>query len=342
MLRIMKCEMCGKEHSVEILKEKAMTYVKNELVEYEETVYFCNNCDEDEAYYVPAKILNENLMNARNAYRKMKGLLSSYEIVEFRKKYNLSQTELSKIMDFGEVTISRYESKSIQEETHDNMLRIVIENPLELLKLLEKNKGQFEEYHYELIRSRIVNVIHSGDNAIIKRQNLSNYYTIYSQQSIENGYTPLNIDKLEQIINFIAINISSALNKVRLMKLLWYSDALSYKENGIAISGLVYTHNNMGALPLGHSAILELRGINVQEKYNWDFDFPTYTIFPKDNSSTSLLSEKELNVIRRVCDKFGNFTGKQIAEYMHQETAYTKTDDRDIITFSYAKEIREF
>lgn len=341
MRRIMKCEMCGKEHSVEIIKEMATTYIKDELVEYEETIYFCSNCDEDEAYYVPAKILNENLMNARNAYRKMKGLLLSDEIVEFRKKYNLSQTELSKIMGFGESTISRYESKFIQDETHDNMLRIVIENPLELHKLLEKNKEQFDEYNYELIRNRIVNVINSCDNAIIKRQNLSNYYTVYSQPSIENGYTPLNIDKLEQVINFIAINVP-VLNKVHLMKLLWYSDALSYKENDVAISGLVYEHNNMGALPLGHSAILELSGINVQEDDLGYFNYPTYTILPKNNSSTSLLSEDELNIISRVCDKFKNFTGKQIADYMHQETAYTKTNNRDIITFSYAKEIREF
>ncbi len=341
MMKIMKCEICGKEHLVDIIKEKATTYIKDELVEYEETVYFCGNSDEDEAYYIPAKVLNENLMNARNAYRKMKGLLSSNDIVELRKKYNLSQTDLSKIMNFGESTISRYESKSIQDETHDSMLRIVIENPLELHKLLEKNKDKFDEYHYELIRSRIINVINSCDNAIIKRKNLSNYYTIYSQPSIENGYTQLNIDKLEQTINFIAINVP-VLNKVLLMKLLWYSDTLAYKENNVAITGLVYEHNNMGALPLGHSAILELSGINVHENYSLDFNYPTYTILPKDNSSTSLLSKKELNIISRVCNKFKNFTGRQIADYMHHETAYINTNNRDIITFSYAKEIREF
>lgn len=341
MKKLMKCEMCGKKHPVDILKEKTTTYIKDELVECEETVYFCCNCDEDEAYYVPSKVLNENLMNARNAYRKMKGLLSSDEIVGLRKKYNLSQTELSKIMGFGEATISRYESKSIQDETHDNMLRIVIENPLELLKLLEKNKEQFDECNYELIRSRVVNVINSYNNAVVKRQNLSNYYTIYSQPSIENGYTLLDIDKLEQIINFIAINVQ-VLNKVFLMKLLWYSDALSFKENGVAISGLVYEHNYMGALPIGHNAIIELSGIDVQKSVSSNFNFLTYTISPKENISTSLLSENELNIIKKVCNKFKDFNGKQIADYMHCETAYTHTNDHDIITFSYAKEIKDF
>lgn len=334
--------MCGKEHFVEIIKEMAMTYIKNELVEYEETVYYCRNCDEDEAYFIPAKIMNQNLMNARNAYRKQKGLLLSEDIVNLRKKYSLSQVMLSKIMDFGEATISRYESKSIQDEAHDNMLRLVIENPLELLKLLDKNKDQIDSYNYGLIRNRIVNVIKSHDHDIISRQNLNNYYTMYSEPTIENGYIILNIDKLEQVINFFAKKVN-VLNKVHLMKLLWYSDSLSFKENGVAITGLVYAHHDMGALPLGHSAIMELRGINVKESYNYNFDYPTYVIYPnEEDESKDLLSETENNILKRVCDKFKDFTGKQIADYMHQETAYTNTRDKEIITFSYAKEIREF
>lgn len=339
-MKIMKCEMCGKEHLVEIIKQTSEVYIKDELVEYEETVYFCSNCDEDEAYFIPAKIMNENLMNARNAYRKKKGLLLSNEIVKFREKYNLSQIELSKIMDFGEATISRYESKSIQDETHDNMLRIVMNNPLEFLKLLDKNKNQFESYNYELIRNHIINVISSHDNAIIKRQNLNNYYALYSEPSIENGYAVLNIDKLEQVINFFAEKINE-LNKVHLMKLLWYGDSLAFKETGKAITGLVYQHEALGALPLGHNAIMELSGIDVHESYNFDFNYPTYTIYPKINSN-AFLSDTEIDILERVCKKFKNYTGKQIADYMHKETAYTNTLTDEIITFNYAREIKDF
>lgn len=78
MKKIMKCEMCGKEHSVEIIKEMTTTYIKGELVKYEETVYYCSNCDEDEAYFIPSKIMNENLLNAYNAYWKKKGKMYVY------------------------------------------------------------------------------------------------------------------------------------------------------------------------------------------------------------------------------------------------------------------------
>lgn len=342
MKRVMKCEMCGKEHSIDVIKEKASAYIKEELVEYEETVYYCCNCVEDDAYFVPSNVLNENLMNARNAYRKMKGLLTSFEIVELRKKYDLSQVELSKIMGFGEATISRYESKSIQDEAHDNMLRIVINNPIELLKLLDKNKDQFDAYNYNLIRKQIISIINEHDSEVIKRQNLKNYYAMYSEPSIENGYMILDIDKLEQVINFFANKIS-ILNKVHLMKLLWYSDVTSYKERGSSITGLIYAHKDMGALPLGHNAIMELNGIDVRENYNNNFDYPTYTIYPKKTESELLLlSDYDKKILMKVYNKFKSYTGKQIADYMHHETAYTQTLDNEIITFGYADDVRDF
>lgn len=42
-----------------------------------------------------------------------------------------------------EVTISRYESKAIQDEVYDTMLRLVKNNSLQVLELLKKNKHKF-------------------------------------------------------------------------------------------------------------------------------------------------------------------------------------------------------
>lgn len=91
--------MC-KKHGAIILEEKATTIIKGEKVEYNETVYFCSTLGEDDedAYFVPSKVMDDNLLKARNAYRKMKGLLTSEEIVEFRKKFGLSQVYLHKFI----------------------------------------------------------------------------------------------------------------------------------------------------------------------------------------------------------------------------------------------------
>lgn len=71
MPKIMKCPMCGKIHSIEIFTEKETTIVNDEEVTYDAIIYFCENSDEDEAYFVPSSVLNENLKRARKAYEQM-------------------------------------------------------------------------------------------------------------------------------------------------------------------------------------------------------------------------------------------------------------------------------
>ena len=336
------CPMCQKHRAI-ILEEKTTTIIKGEKVEYNETVYFCSTLGEDDedAYFVPSKVMNENLLKARNAYRRMKGLLTSEEIVDFRKKFGLSQVDLSRLLGWGDVTISRYESKTIQDSTYDNELRLIMDNPLEMLKKLEKNKSSFDCDRYGAVKNAIIKAITAGNNAFIKRQNLANYYVLYSEPSIENGYTLLNIEKLEQVINYFALKIEG-LGKVLLMKLLWYSDALSYKMNHVAITGLVYRHKPMGALPIGHNEIISLPGIKVEEENPETFDYSVYHILPNDYDDFSKLTKSEMAILDQVIDKFCIYNGRQIASYMHEEYAYTQTSPNDIITFAYAQKIREF
>ncbi len=56
-----------------------------------------------------------------------------------------------------------------------------------------------------------------------------------------HGNTDLSLDKVVEVIRYFASSIKvTSLYKVKLMKLIWYADALSYKRRGFAITGLVY------------------------------------------------------------------------------------------------------
>ena len=74
---MMECPLCDKEHEVEERKRISNITIKGEKVEYEESYYLCKNIHEDENEFVSAKMNDVNLMNARNAYRVKKGLLTS-------------------------------------------------------------------------------------------------------------------------------------------------------------------------------------------------------------------------------------------------------------------------
>ncbi len=336
----MNCPLCDKMHEIEERKRTTSTMIKGEEVFYEERFYFCANADTDENEFETAAMTNENLLNARNAYRVKKGLLTSMEIVALRENYGLSQVDLAKLLGWGEATISRYESKAIQDEAYDTMLRLIKDNPLQALEFFKKNADKFTMSKRMEIRSHIVDKLDSYGKEFLTRQTFESEYANFEEPSDSNGFTTLNIDKIEAMISYIAEKTDN-LFKVKLMKMLWYSDVLAFIENGFAMTGMVYRHEAMGALPVGHYSLMNLEKLNVQEEMSYTYDTMLH-VYPIVNMDYTILNDGEKSILDRVITKFGNYKAKDIVEYMHKEKAYTETKQGEIIPFSLARKIREF
>ena len=336
----MNCPLCDKVHEVEERKRMTSIVLKGEEVTYEERFYFCANADEEENEFETGTMTNENLLNARNAYRIKKGLLTSYEIVEIRESYGLSQVDLAKLLGWGEATISRYESKAIQDEAYDTMLRLIKDNPLKALEFLKKNSDKFTPAKKEEIRTKIVEKLGMYGKEYLTRQAFISEYANFEDASDSNGYAVLNIDKIEAVVSYIAEKVLN-LYKVKLMKMLWYTDVLAYKKNGVSMTGLVYRHEAMGALPIGHYSLMNLENINVKEEMSYNYDIMLH-IYPGIGIDYSILNDEEKEILDKVIEQFKNYKAKEIVDYMHEEKAYIETKAGDIIPFSLAKGIRSF
>lgn len=336
----MDCPLCDKTHEVEERKRFATITLKGDKVTYEEKFYFCANSDDEENEFETGSMTNENLLNARNAYRVKHGLLTSDEIVAIRESYGLSQVDLARLLGWGEATISRYESKAIQDEAYDTMLRLIKDNPLKALEFLKKNADKFSGHKRLEVRSKIVEKIDSYGKEYLTRQAFEGEYASFEEPSDSNGFVLLNIDKLEAAISYIAEKISN-LFKVKLMKMLWYADALSYKEDGYAITGLVYRHNEMGALPIGHYSLMNLENLNVHEEVSINYGSMLH-VYPSKGMDYSVLSDRDKTILDAVIKKFKNYKAQEIVDFMHEEKAYRGTNPGEIIPFSMAKEIRDF
>lgn len=335
----MECPLCDQVHDVEERVRSVSTIIKGEEVDYEETYYFCRNCDDDENEFVTGKMENENLMKARNAYRVMHGLLTSKEIVGIREQYGLSQADMAKLLGWGEATISRYESKAIQDEAYDNILRIVKENPLVTLDFLQKNKDKFTNQKAARIKHYIISILDCKGKEFLQRKAIESEYVSYQEPCDANGNCMLNIDKMETIISYYAKRMAN-LYKVKLMKMLWYADVINFRETNTSMTGLVYLHEAMGALPVGHYKIMGLENIIVQEEEG--FDHTKYHVFPNKLLDENTLSDAEKEILDGVIGKFNSYTTQEIVEYMYGEEAYMGTNDFDVIPFSLAKNIRTF
>ena len=336
----MNCPICDQIHEVEERKRSASTVIKGDLVTYEEHYFYCENADLDECEFESASMTNRNLLNARNAYRVKHGLLTSDEIVAIRESYGISQVELAKLLGWGEATISRYESKAIQDEAYDAMLRIVRDNPLKALELLKRHSSRFSAERQIIIRSRIKEKLDTYGKEFLSRQTLESDYIGYMEPSDSNGYAVLDIDKIEAIVSYYAEKVSY-LFKVKLMKLLWYTDALSFQWYGKAMTGLVYRHDMMGALPVGHRNLVNLEKLNVREESSGAYDTMLH-FYPDRQQDYSVLTLNDRIVLDAVIEKFKDARAKEIVDYMHEERAYKETSPDAIIPLCLAKEIRPF
>lgn len=336
----MSCPLCDKTHEIEERKRTTTIIIKGEEVTYEERFYFCANSDEDENEFETGAMTNENLLNARNAYRVKMGLLTSDEIVAIRESYGLSQVDLAKLLGWGEATISRYESKAIQDEAYDTMLRLIKDNPLQALEFLKNNSEKFSMVKRLEIRAKIVEKLDSYGKEFLTRQTFEGEYANFEEPSDSNGFTMLDIDKIEAMISYIAESVNN-LFKVKLMKMLWYSDVISFGNNGHSMTGMVYRHEGMGALPVGHYSLMNLENLNVKEEMSCNYDTMLH-VYPTPNMDYSVLTDGEKAILDKVIIKFKDYKAKDIVDYMHDERAYKETKNGDIIPFSLAKEIRVF
>jgi len=127
----------------------------------------------------------------------------------------------------------------------------------------------------------------------------------------------------------------TSLYRVKLMKLLWYADALSYKRRGHAISGLVYRALPMGAVPVAYESIVDLSAIHCEEIDMGDGT--GYRFLPTEDKTYMALSDEDKEILDVIIQRFGKVSKNEIVETMHQEDAYIETAPNDIIQFKYAE-----
>ena len=332
----MDCPFCNKIHSIEQRKRTSQAIFKDKIIEYEEMFFVCLLSDEEENEFVPAIIMDENLLKVRDAYRVKIGLLTSNEIADIRRFYDLTQSDFSFLLGWGEVTVTRYESKTIQDETYDNIMRMAHTNPMFALACIDKHQERFSAKKYSKIRTNIINKVDEVGTNHLKEQEIQSLYVRFTDKNIMNGFKILDLEKVANVIAYFAKHVNN-LYKVKLMKLLWYTDAIYFKRYGIAMTGLVYKHMPLGALPIGYDDIIHLPTITVEEEMIHD-DI-SYKICTNKEVDSLVFSTEELNVIDTVIEIFKSYQTKEIINYMHQERAYIDTLPNDIIPFSYAKQL---
>ncbi len=328
------CSCCMEEHEVKTVLVTDCVTFKNKKVYHPAEYYYCENADE---FYADEEQLSKNDSRMKDAYRKSAGLLTSDEIGRIRAKYGISQSDLCALLDWGGKTVARYENHQVQDKAHDSILRKLDVDPAWFLDLLNKSKDSLSEVSYQKYLAAGKRAYEESRDQYLRKAIEGEYAGIPSAP-VNDCNCELNLDKVVDVVAFFANSqFVRSLYKVKLMKLMWYADALSYKRTEQTITGLVYTKMPLGALPLAHDSIIDLKGISYEEI---DFGEGTGYHFTKcGNKSYPHLTEAEKEILNTVAKKLGTLSKEALVQYMHKERAYTETAPRDIIQFKYSKDL---
>lgn len=329
------CTCCMEEHEVKTVLVKDTSTFKGISVSYEAEYLFCDIAEE---LYMNEQQIQQNDIRLKDAYRQSEGLLTSSEIINIRAKYGISQSDLCLLLGWGGKTITRYESHQVQDRAHDTILKKLDKDPEWFLSLLNDAKDNLSDEAYRKYLSTAT-CLYEEEQDIYLRKAIEAGYTKFRGNEAYNGNTELSLDKVVDVIRYFASSTRiSNLYKVKLMKMMWYADFLSYKERGHAITGLVYQALPMGAVPIGHNSIIDLRDVPCEEV---DFgETIAYHFFPSKTNDYKSLDDEDKRILDIVIDKLGQMTKYEIVSFMHQEQAYKETAPRAIISFKYANTLQ--
>ncbi len=178
------CIECDDFEEVELKKVKKTLPVKGENITLEIEEFFCVNCGEPVYDEVQD---SDNLRLFYDEYRRVKGLLTSSEIIAIRERYGLSQTALAKLLGFGDKTIARYERGYIQDES-PNIMMSLLEDEHCFSIIYEKNKDKLTAKEQEKVK-KALNIC--SDNIIkyeISAEDLCNSkYNTWKEYSSKSG-----------------------------------------------------------------------------------------------------------------------------------------------------------
>ncbi|MBE6122326.1 MAG: DUF4065 domain-containing protein [Erysipelotrichaceae bacterium] len=328
----MQCPCCMENHDVRKIRIEEQNTFKGMSVKYDAEYFYCDKADE---MYADEEQISENDIKMKNSYRQEMDLLTSAQIIEIRMKYGISQSDLSLLLGWGGKTVTRYESHQVQDKAHDTILRKLDADPEWFLQLLKEEKESFSPASYKKYM-QAGNALFEQDHDIYLKSAIMSKYARFYQNMEAGGNKPLSLDTATDMIRYISNSEMVAdLYTIKLMRMLWYADALSYKRRGYAISGMVYIVLPSGVAPVAYESITDLSA--VRHEAIEIGDGMSYRYLPTENKEYTGLSPDDTDILDTVIRRFGKATKNEIDTVMRQEDAYSETALYDVIQFKYAE-----
>lgn len=327
------CPYCKKEVEYKIEKRELKEFRGIEVNTFE-NVAICNECNQD--LYVN-KIEDENNEKIYKIYREKANIIKAEDIVKLREKYDISQRELTAILGFGKMTINRYERGGLPTKSQSDYIKLLIENED---RFIEKVKEAYENNN--ITEKTYKKIVSEGQEENISKKRVQENIRRYLKEvlnrkpDIYNGYKSLDLEKVENIISYIASKVKN-LTITSLNKYLWYIDMLSFNKRAVAITGLTYQNQKFGpTIVYKKYDELSLLDDKYQREDIETENGNTTKIISNENFNLDKINDSEKEIIDTIIKLLKNKKVTDISEMSHREDGWKKTKRLEKISFEYA------
>ena len=323
------CPHCEKESDLQRLRATETVAVRGTSIEVDVEYLKCDTCGTE----FENTRDSSSLAQAYQEFRRLNRMLQPEEIRVWRKNLGLTQRELSDLLGWGAVTLSRYENGALQDEAHEKTLRLAMD-PHNLSALIAATPDALTREKHDRLMARLE--VEEAKTCTFDRL-AEEWLGDYAPDEL-SGYRRLD---LRRLFNAILFFCRDGQLKTKLNKLLFYLDFKHFKENTISVTGARYIHLQYGPVPDNFDyffAELERRGAleMIEEAHG---EYTGFKCIARSAPDLTVFDESELAVLNLIVDHFRDYGSKAIMELSHTETAYRSTRDRETISYGYAESL---
>ena len=327
------CPYCKKEVEYNIEKRDLKEFRGIEVNTFE-NVAICNECNQDLYVNEIEDVNNERIYQI---YREKANIIKADDIIKLREKYDISQRELTSILGFGKMTINRYERGGLPTKSQSDYIKLLIENDD---KFIEKVKEAYEKNNIN--EKTYKKIVSEGQEENISKKRVQENIRRYLKEvlnrkpDIYNGYKSLDLEKVENIISYIASKVKN-LTITSLNKYLWYIDMLSFNKRSVAITGLTYQNQKFGpTIVYKKYDELSLLDDKYQREDIETENGNTTKIISNENFNLDKINDSEKEIIDTIIKLLKNKKVTDISKMSHREDGWKKTKRLEKISFEYA------
>jgi len=278
------CDICRKEVEYNVREVSRDKEVRGEEFTFTAEEAYCEECGEE---VFIAEIRDRNLERLDLAYREKAGIIKVEEIERILEKYNTGKRPLSKLLGWGETTLTRYLEGDIPLESYSDKLKRVLKNHNYMKRVAEENKDEVSETAYNKIITAIGELEREKFRSEAKIDNVVKYLL----RELEE-ITPLALQKL--------LYYSQAFYNT------FYQDFIFDDDCQAWIHGPVYPDIYHKYKDYGYNPIEEEK---IKDELLRDIK----------------LTETEVEVLDNVIRSFGCYSGKALEEMTHSERPWQLT-----------------